>query len=251
MPRENEDLHSTSFCEALQLETAALAYSPYGFNGRQASGVSTIGFNGELLEKHSGTYPLGNGYRPYSPAIMRFLAPDSWSPLGKGGLNAYCYCAADPVNNVDPDGHVTVTPPRRPVITRMPNGSLPPRQTAQHLNRALNSQRLQIENNPHNNPLTPTPHNQQPRVNRNPLANGGRMPFEDRRNPSVALREVVTLANDLLESRLNLARTPDILARLNDPQMREDYLADISRIRNEVTPQQDRLNTAMVRWFHS
>lgn len=36
---------------------------------------------------------------------MRFHSPDSWSPFGGGGLNAYMYCMGDPVNRVDPTGH--------------------------------------------------------------------------------------------------------------------------------------------------
>ncbi len=34
---------------------------------------------------------LGNGYRAYSPVLMRFNSPDSWSPFGEGGVNAYAY----------------------------------------------------------------------------------------------------------------------------------------------------------------
>ena len=37
---------------------------------------------------------------------MRFHSPDSWSPFGGGGLNAYMYCVGDPVNRADPTGHV-------------------------------------------------------------------------------------------------------------------------------------------------
>jgi hypothetical protein len=36
---------------------------------------------------------------------MRFNSPDSWSPFGEGGLNAYGYCGGDPRNRVDPNGH--------------------------------------------------------------------------------------------------------------------------------------------------
>ncbi|RMV11327.1 hypothetical protein ALP17_02676, partial [Pseudomonas savastanoi] len=48
---------------------------------------------------------MGNGYRAYNPVLMRFNSPDSLSPFGKGGMNAYAYCAGDPVNRSDPTGH--------------------------------------------------------------------------------------------------------------------------------------------------
>lgn len=63
------------------------------------------GFNGELLDDITGHYLLGNGYRAYNPVLMRFNSPDSLSPFGEGGLNAYAYCAGDPVNRSDPSGH--------------------------------------------------------------------------------------------------------------------------------------------------
>jgi RHS repeat-associated protein len=68
---------------------------------------SLAGFNGEQLDPVTGLYLLGNGYRAYSPTLMRFLSPDSMSPFGAGGLNAYSYCLGDPVNRVDPTGHVS------------------------------------------------------------------------------------------------------------------------------------------------
>ncbi|HDS1792906.1 RHS repeat-associated core domain-containing protein [Pseudomonas putida] len=212
---------------------ATLTYSAYGYSTGVSSAQILLGFNAEPIDTSTGYYPLGNGYRLYSPVTMRFFAPDSWSPFGKGGLNAYGYCAGDPINSVDPDGHVAVNRLRRHAVILTPDG--PPPQTAQDLNRSLNRQRLQT---------------QQPRANRNPLANGGRMPFEDRRNPSVPLSEVVTLANELAGAKQSLAAPVD-LALVHDPEMRADYLADLTRIRSEVPKQQARLNMAMVRWFHS
>lgn len=64
------------------------------------------GFNGEVADPLTGHYLLGNGYRAYNPVLMRFNSPDYLSPFGKGELNAYAYCAGDPINRVDPNGHI-------------------------------------------------------------------------------------------------------------------------------------------------
>jgi len=83
------------------------AYSPYGYRPAEGGLFSLSGFSGEQLDPLTGLYILGNGYRAYSPTLMRFLAPDSMSPFGAGGLNAYSYCLGDPVNRVDPTGHIS------------------------------------------------------------------------------------------------------------------------------------------------
>ncbi|MEO3726364.1 RHS repeat-associated core domain-containing protein [Pseudomonas syringae] len=83
------------------------AYSPYGHRPVEGGLFSLAGFNGEQLDRTTGLYLLGNGYRAYSPTLMRFLSPDSMSPFGGGGLNAYAYCLGDPVNRVDPTGHIS------------------------------------------------------------------------------------------------------------------------------------------------
>ena len=84
------------------------AYSPYGHRSRENGLLSLLGFNGERPEPVTGHYLLGNGYRAFNPVLMRFNSPDSLSPFGKGGLNAYTYCLGDPTNNYDPDGHRTL-----------------------------------------------------------------------------------------------------------------------------------------------
>ncbi|MEJ8864194.1 RHS repeat-associated core domain-containing protein [Pseudomonas jessenii] len=82
-----------------------LAYSPYGHRPPENGLLSLLGFNGERPDPVTGCYLLGNGYRGFNPVLMRFNSPDSWSPFGKGGLNAYTYCVGDPVNRKDPTGH--------------------------------------------------------------------------------------------------------------------------------------------------
>ena len=83
----------------------AVAYTPYGYHLQEADTPQLLGFNGERFDPFTGYYLLGNGYRAFNPVLMRFNSPDSWSPFGKGGINAYAYCEGDPVNRVDPTGH--------------------------------------------------------------------------------------------------------------------------------------------------
>lgn len=82
-----------------------VTYSPYGHSWFESGLLSLLGFNGERRDPVTGHYLLGNGYRAFNPVLMRFNSPDSWSPFGKGGLNAYAYCLGDPVNQTDPTGH--------------------------------------------------------------------------------------------------------------------------------------------------
>ncbi|WP_223465416.1 MULTISPECIES: RHS repeat-associated core domain-containing protein [unclassified Pseudomonas] len=81
-----------------------IAYSPYGQQSSQLGVMTRLGFNGELREVKPEWYLLGNGYRAYNPQLMRFHSPDSLSPFGEGGLNAYIYCGGEPVMNSDPTG---------------------------------------------------------------------------------------------------------------------------------------------------
>src|SRR5207253_4738400 len=79
---------------------------PYGHRAPEGGLLSLLGFNGERPDPVTGHYVLGNGYRAFNPVLMRFNSPDSLSPFEEGGLNAYAYCVGDPINRVDPTGHV-------------------------------------------------------------------------------------------------------------------------------------------------
>lgn len=108
------------------------AYTAYGHRSIDGDVLNVMGFNGERPDPVTAHYMLGNGYRAFNPVLMRFNSPDSWSPFGKGGINAYAYCKGDPVNLVDIDGHMpfaarliaevaTSAPPlprRIPLVTR-------------------------------------------------------------------------------------------------------------------------------------
>lgn len=100
--------HQASVLGAVSPARLALfAYSPYGNHDLQLAAFSLLGFTGERRDSVTGHYLLGNGYRAFNPALMRFNSPDSLSPFGKGGLNAYMYCLGDPVNSIDPTGHIS------------------------------------------------------------------------------------------------------------------------------------------------
>lgn len=80
------------------------AYTPYGSPSSLRPTSAGLGFTGQLKERSTGWYHLGNGHRVYNPALMRFHSPDRLSPFGEGGLNSYMYCSGEPVTRVDPSG---------------------------------------------------------------------------------------------------------------------------------------------------
>lgn len=91
-----------------------ITYAPYGFRPAASRLLSLLGFNGECPDPVTGCYLLGSGYRAFNVLLMRFNSPDSLSPFGQGGINAYAYCSADPINNYDPSGHLKLPSFMRP-----------------------------------------------------------------------------------------------------------------------------------------
>ena len=85
------DLKNSVLAEIDASNPNQLAYSPYGQQSSKREVMTRLGFNGEMREAKPGWYLLGNGYRTYNPRLMRFHSPDSLSPFGEGGLNAYMY----------------------------------------------------------------------------------------------------------------------------------------------------------------
>ncbi|WP_448109596.1 RHS repeat-associated core domain-containing protein [Pseudomonas azerbaijanoccidentalis] len=99
----------------------SLAYSPYGHRPAENGLLSLLGFNGEQPDPVTGCYLLGNGYRAFGPVLMRFNSPDSWSPFGEGGLNAYSYCEGDPRNRSDSNGHLSLSPLAKSISSFLDN----------------------------------------------------------------------------------------------------------------------------------
>ncbi|HGY3554077.1 TPA: RHS repeat-associated core domain-containing protein [Pseudomonas putida] len=86
-------------------ELSSIRYAAYGYDDSKPC-ASLLRYGGQRKEFATGHYVLGGGYRAFIPVLMRFNSPDSLSPFGAGGHNSYSYCGADPVNNLDPTGHM-------------------------------------------------------------------------------------------------------------------------------------------------
>lgn len=94
------------------------AYTPYGYAPVENPKGALLRYNGAFFDRAASHYLLGNGYRGYSPSLMRFGSPDGFSPFGDGGPNSYMYCVGDPVNFTDPTGHVRIGSVFRTLIKR-------------------------------------------------------------------------------------------------------------------------------------
>ncbi|WP_223466731.1 RHS repeat domain-containing protein [Pseudomonas sp. GL-RE-26] len=99
------DQKNTLLSEVASGRANHVAFTPYGHPSAQQPVIAGLGYNGEFSEPQTGWQLLGNGYRAYNPRLMKFHSPDSFSPFGEGGVNAYAYCEGEPVLSADPDGH--------------------------------------------------------------------------------------------------------------------------------------------------
>ncbi|POA18434.1 hypothetical protein C1886_17060 [Pseudomonas sp. FW300-N1A1] len=98
------DLQQSILAELDRTGPNLRTYTAYGSPGSLCPTSAGLGFNGQLTERPTGWYHLGNGHRVYNPVLMRFHSPDRLSPFGEGGLNPYAYCSGSPMNRVDPSG---------------------------------------------------------------------------------------------------------------------------------------------------
>ena len=249
-----------------------LVYTPYGHVPCTGQQASRLGFNGARYDLLAQAYALGQGYRFYSTNLMRFLAPDSLSPFGQGGLNSYVYCSGDPVNRMDPDGHADFSQMRRVARgLRSQAQALEARQagrmTAQQRVEALRQRLRQRQAAVPDAQLT-----------RNPLARPGGQhvygqrgvgntvasPDPGRRRhagavhlqappgpAAIGAEEAARLYEELLtahrhEQRFN--QSQPYLARGNE--VTEEYRAVIDRIRGHADDIRRQLGVDRLSWFH-
>jgi len=85
-------------------------FAPYGA-GRYSSGTmpTSYGFTGQRADAVSGLDYYGSRY--YDPQAGQFTSGDSVLPgggLDPWGLSRYAYVEGNPVNRIDPDGHINL-----------------------------------------------------------------------------------------------------------------------------------------------
>ena len=72
--------------------------------------MNPIRYKGYYYDVETGLFFCNSRY--YNPEWGRWISPDSieyLDPKSINGLNLYCYCGNDPVNNVDPSGHAFIS----------------------------------------------------------------------------------------------------------------------------------------------
>ena len=129
----NDGQHSVLNATSGQL----INYTPYGYANREQGEFPNQMFNGQIQPPLKHCYLLGNGLRIYSPILMRFCSPDTYSPFASGGINPYVYCNDDPINHIDPTGHTKVLNKDQPSastnsLRARPGKSRRPKTRAQH-----------------------------------------------------------------------------------------------------------------------
>ncbi|HEN8799880.1 TPA: hypothetical protein U8251_002472 [Pseudomonas putida] len=87
----------------------SVTFTPWGVTHLATLNAQSVGvgYNGQRVDRVTGGFHLGDGYRVYDAQHKVFCQPDDWSPLGAAGPNDRAYCPkADPVNFEDPSGHI-------------------------------------------------------------------------------------------------------------------------------------------------
>lgn len=130
-----EDVATQLLATDTKRSTLSTAYSVYG----AGHAPQLCGFNGERADPLTAAYLLGKGQRAFNTQLRRFHSPDTQSPFGLGGMNAYAYCLGDPVNHVDPTGHVPVSLALKGLraISRVKSVAKPPRRLSTLVNREV------------------------------------------------------------------------------------------------------------------
>ena len=96
-------------------DLVSYSYDAWGKTEMKSGGNDFASYNpfryrGYVYDGETGYYLCGTRY--YVPEWRRWLTPDSFEYLNTdcpNGLNPFCYCNNDPINYVDPTGHIAIS----------------------------------------------------------------------------------------------------------------------------------------------
>ncbi|MFC3894117.1 RHS repeat-associated core domain-containing protein [Lentzea rhizosphaerae] len=99
-------------------------FDPFGSVTSSSGDVSPLGFQGDWTDGATGSVNMGA--RWYSPGAGQFVSRDDWTldPSPSSAGNRYAYTNNDPLNQIDPNGHVPCTPGPGKSIPGIPWGWL-------------------------------------------------------------------------------------------------------------------------------
>ncbi len=84
-------------------------YDAYGntqsaYEHEQVIIPSSIAYTGAVNDNETGLYYMNARY--YDPETGRFISQDTYRGTGEAFWHLYLYCDSDPVNHIDPTGHI-------------------------------------------------------------------------------------------------------------------------------------------------
>jgi len=104
---------STAITDSTGADTETTEYMPFGVQrSHSGANASDYKYTDQELDNESGLYNYDA--RMYDPVIGRFISADTiaQSPYNPQSLNRYSYCMNNPLNYVDPSGHVAIPGPK-------------------------------------------------------------------------------------------------------------------------------------------
>ena len=104
-----DDTDTKYVYDSLNLVASLVNNSLFEYNYLETDGSIILwyaAYTGAVIDEKTGLYYMNARY--YDPETGRFISQDSYRGENESFWHLYVYCDADPVNGVDPTGHVAL-----------------------------------------------------------------------------------------------------------------------------------------------